>query len=43
VGNAKKRLDWKSHKIMCALIKLMPDALVPFSDVHSIVMFILLH
>jgi hypothetical protein len=32
-----QKTDWKSHKIMCRLMKLMPDVLQPFSIVLSTV------
>ncbi len=32
-----QKCDWSTHKIMCKLIKRMPDALQPFNDVSSII------
>jgi hypothetical protein len=37
-GSDYQKDDWNAHKIMCPLIKLMPDVLVPFKDVDSIFM-----
>lgn len=31
-----QKADWKAHKIMCNLIKLMPNTLVPFRDIYAI-------
>lgn len=32
-----QKLDWKAHKMMWNLVKRMPDTLVPFKDVRSVV------
>jgi hypothetical protein len=31
-----QKTDWKSHKAICRLFKMMPDTLLPFSHVKSI-------
>lgn len=32
-----QQIDWKAHKIMCHLIKLMPETLVPLRDARLVV------
>lgn len=32
-----QKKDWKTHKIVCHLIKKMPDTLLPYNDVCSVV------